>query len=220
MENYTDDSQRYWGGIFPIIVPPDTDSFECPRVRNFRVADYRDGRPMFNWDRVGGQQPFQIAFGPADEDPDSYRVAEAVSPPYLLPDFELDSTIEYAARCRGRCHHTCVIHDTIFWSEWGDTVHFFIGRGTNEGVVPVEREETAFTLTPNPAKERVTVTIGKGAEPPCTVVLRDEQGRELLRRRMEGRTLTLSTRGLAAGVYLVTLESPRGNSTQRLVVER
>ena len=88
-----------------------------------------------------------------------------------------------------------------------------------------------FTITPNPAKERVTVTIGQGAEPPCTVVLRDEQGRELLRRRMDsypgssshpsqkGTSLTLSTRELAAGVYLVTLESPRGNSTQRLVVE-
>ena len=219
MENYTDDSQRYWGGIFPIIVPPDTDSFECPRVQNLRVAEYRDGRPMFNWDRAGGQQPFQIAFGPADEDPDSYRVVTAASPPYLLPDLELDSTVVYAARCRGRCHHTCVIHDTILWSEWSDTIHFTIGRDTPEGIVPVERGEVAFALSPNPAKERVTVAVGEGVGMPCTVVLRDEQGRELLRQRMEGRELTLSTRGLATGVCLVTVESPRGSSTQKLVVE-
>ena len=209
----------WWGGLFPIIVPPDTDSFDCPMVQNLRVVEYRDGRPMFNWDRAGGQQPFQIAFGPADEDPDSYRVVTAASPPYLLPDLELDSTVEYAARCRGRCHHTCVIHDTILWSEWSDTIHFTIGRDTPEGIVPVERGEVAFALSPNPAKERVTVAIGEDVGMPCTVVLRDEQGRELLRQRMEGRELTLSTRGLATGVCLVTVESPRGSSTQKLVVE-
>ena len=199
--------------------PPDTDSFDCPLVQNLRVAEYRDGRPMFNWDRAGGQQPFQIAFGPADEDPDSYRVVTAASPPYLLPDLELDSTVVYAARCRGRCHHTCVIHDTILWSEWSDTIHFTIGRDTPEGIVPVERGEVAFVLSPNPAKERVTVAVGEDVGMPCMVVLRDEQGRELLRQRMEGRELTLSTRGLAAGVCLVTVESPRGSSTQKLVVE-
>ena len=211
--------RSFLGCYFPIIMPPDTDSFECPLVQNLRVAEYRDGRPMFNWDRAGGQQPFQIAFGPADEDPDSYRVVPAASPPYLLPDLELDSTVVYAARCRGRCHHTCVIHDTILWSEWSDTIHFTIGRDTPEGIVPVERGEVAFALSPNPAKERVTVAIGEDVVMPCTVVLRDEQGRELLRQRMEGRELTLSTRGLATGVCLVTVESPRGSSTQKLVVE-
>ena len=85
--------------------------------------------------------------------------------------------------------------------------------------MPVERGEVAFVLSPNPAKERVTVAVGEDVGMPCTVVLRDEQGRELLRQRMEGRELTLSTRGLAAGVCLVTVESPRGSSTQKLVVE-
>jgi hypothetical protein len=33
-------------------------------------------------------------------------------------------------------------------------------------------------------------------------------------------SLTLSTRGLVAGLYFVTLESPKGTSTQKLVVER
>ena len=54
--------------------------------------------------------------------------------------------------------------------------------------------------------------------PPCVVVLRDEQGRELLRQRMEGRELTLSTRGLSTGLYLITLESPHVSCTQKLVV--
>ena len=101
----------------------------------------------------------------------------------------------------------------------------------DEGIEQAE-EERFFTLSPNPARDEVTVTVGENAVLPCEVVLRDEQGRKLLRRRMgvdpdssshptkEGTRLTLSTRGLAAGLYLVTLESPQGSSTQKLVVER
>ena len=47
-----------------------------------------------------------------------------------------------------------------------------------------------WTLAEMPEGERVTVMVGEGSELPCMVVLRDEQGRELLRRRMEGRELT------------------------------
>ena len=77
-------------------------------------------------------------------------------------------------------------------------------------------EGRMFTLSPNPARDEVTVTVdGQG----CWLTLRDEAGRELLRRQVEGRETLLSTRGLAAGLYFVTIESPRGSSTQKLVVE-
>ena len=199
-------------------MPPDTDSFECPEVENFRLADHVDGRPLFNWSAQAGQRPFQVAYGPADQDPDGYRVVNASATTYQLPDRELDSTVVYAARCRGRCHHTCPLHDTIVWSEWSDTVHFCTGSRHPVGFVPTEGEGSTFVLRPNPAKERVTMTVGEGVMPPCVVVLRDEQGRELLRQRMEGRELTLSTRGLSTGLYLITLESPQVSCTQKLVV--
>ena len=209
------------GGAFPIIVPPDTDIFECPGVENFRLSSYVEGHPMFRWDAQEGQGPFQIAYGPADQPVDSHRVATAVRQPYVLPDGGLDSTVLYAARCRGRCHHTCPLHDTIFWSEWSDAVEFWTGsrRPGSEGIVSPD-DAVAFTLSPNPARDEVTVTVGSAAASPCVVVLRDGQGRELLRQRMEGGEVTLSTRGLPAGLYLTTLESPQGSSTQKLVVER
>ena len=98
----------------------------------------------------------------------------------------------------------------------------------------IEQAEGArlFTLSPNPARDEVTVTAEGVDGLVCWLTLRDEQGRELLRRRMdthpvsstspaqEGASLTLSTRELAAGLYFVTLESPQGSSTQKLVVER
>ena len=212
---------RVIGGAFPIIVPPDTDSFECPRVENFRLTGYVDGHPKFGWDAQAGQGPFQIAYGPADQPVDSHRVAPAMKQPYVLPDGGLDSTVLYVARCRGRCHHTCPLHDTIFWSEWSDAVEFWTGsrRPGSEGIVSPD-DAVAFTLSPNPARDEVTLTVGSTVTSPCVVVIRDEQGRELLRQRMEGGEVTLSTRGLPAGLYLTTLESPQGSSTQKLVVER
>ena len=221
VHHYEKTGGAFFGGIFPIVVPPDTDSFECPRVENFCRAGYVDGHPKFRWDAQEGQGPFQIAYGPADQPVDSHRVATAMRQPYVLPDGGLDSTVLYVARCRGRCHHTCPLHDTIFWSEWSDAVEFWTGsrRPGSEGIVSPD-DAVAFTLSPNPARNEVTVTLGSTVTSPCVVVLRDGQGRELLRQWMEGGEVTLSTRGLPAGLYLTTLESPQGSSTQKLVVER
>ncbi|MBO4599283.1 MAG: T9SS type A sorting domain-containing protein, partial [Bacteroidales bacterium] len=60
---------------------------------------------------------------------------------------------------------------------------------------------------------------GEGVSLPCVLTLRDEAGRELLRHRMEERVLNLPTRGLMPGLYLATVESPQGSTTQRLVVK-
>ena len=207
-----------FGGIFPIIVPPDTDSYECPRVENFRLADYVDGRPLFNWNRLGGQQPFQVAYGPADQDLDSFRVVAASVPPYLLPVWDLDSTVVYAARCRGRCHHTCPIHDTIVWSEWSDTVQFCTGSRHTEGIEPTEEGRTVFVLRPNPTRSRVTV------EAECAiriVEVADMAGRVLMSERYDTdtRSATLDVGRLAQGSYLVRVKTEREEGVQKLIIE-
>ena len=213
---------QVWGGIFPIIARPDTDAVVGMPVMGFHRTEDYDGCPAFVWDRTAGQLAYEFGYGPADQDPDDYMIVTTTMAAMILRDSTLDSTVVYAARCRASSHHACAIHDTTVWSEWTDTVQFRLSTATphgGEGIVPVEWGEVAFALSPNPAKERVTVAVGEDVVMPCTVVLRDEQGRELLRQRMEGRELTLSTRGLATGVCLVTVESPRGSSTQKLVVE-
>ena len=234
MGEYNMTENGFLGCYYPIIVPPNTDSFDCPRVEYFRRTGYVDGRPLFDWSASSGQRPFQVAYGPADQDPDSFIMANASTHPYLLPASDFDTGVLYAARCRGRCHHMCPVHDTMVWGEWSDTVQFYYRPENSVGIALPKGERIAFTLSPNPARDEVTVavTAGENAVPPCEVVLRDEQGRELLRRRMvvdpgssspptkEGTRLTLSTRGLAAGLYLVTIESPQGSSTQKLLVER
>ena len=232
---YLYDFRTFIGAAFPIIVPPDSDDIECPRVENFRRTGYVGGRPVFDWSAQAGQRPFQVAYGPVDQDPDSFMVANASTRPYLLSTDNLDTTVLYVARCRGRCHHTCPLHDTIVWSEWSDTVEFWTGSrrpGSSQEGIASPKGTLSFTLSPNPARDEVTVAVDGVAGPGYWLTLRDEQGRELLRRRMdaypgssshpskEGIRLTLSTRGLAAGLYFVTLESPQSSSSQKLVVER
>ena len=211
-----------WGGIFPIIVPPDTDAVVGIPVLGFHRAEDYDGWPTFVWVRSAGQELYEVGYGRADQDPDSFRVVGTTISSLILRDSTLDSSVMYAARCRARHHHACALHDTTVWSEWTDTVHFMIGRPDtpSEGIRQAAAEVPTFTLSPNPTQDKVTVTLGQAAAPPCMVTLRDEQGRELLRQRMEeGTSLTLSTLGLAAGLYFVTLETPQGTSTQKLVVE-
>jgi hypothetical protein len=120
------------------------------------------------------------------------------------------------------------------WGEWSDTVEFYTGSRRPGSVGAVSpKGALSFTLSPNPARDEVTVTVEGADGYGCWLTLRDEAGRELLRRQMgtypgssshpsqEGTSsLTLSTRGLAAGLNFVTLESPKGTSTQKLVVER
>ena len=221
-----------WGGIFPIIVPPDTDAVVGIPVLGFHCAGDYDGWPAFVWVRSAGQELYEVGYGRADQNPDSFRVVGTTISSLILRDSTLDSSVMYAARCRARHHHACALHDTTVWSEWTDTVHFMIGSPDTplEGIRQAAAEVPTFTLSPNPTQDKVTVTLGQAAVPPCVVTLRDEQGRELLRQRVdtypgstshpsqEG-TLTLSTQGLAAGLYFVTLESPQGTSTQKLVVE-
>ena len=209
---------RLWGGWFPIVLPPDTDAVECAGVRNFRQSGYFEGRPRFDWDRLDGRERYQVAYGRADEDPEDYRTMLLTGPPFILSDNTLDSTALYAVRIRTRCHHTCPVHDTVVWSEWSDTVQFY-AREHAVGIARTADGGRAFTLSPNPAKGRVTVTVGEGVALPCVLTLRDEAGRELLRHRMEERVLNLPTRGLMPGLYLATVESPQGSTTQRLVVK-
>ena len=210
-------------------MPPDTDAVVGIPVLGFHRTEDYNGWPAFVWVRSPGQELYEVGYGRADQDPDSFRVVGTTISSLILRDSTLDSSVMYAARCRARHHHACALHDTIVWSEWTDTVHFCTGSHPAMGIGQPTADAPSFTLSPNPTQDKVTVTLGQAAVPPCVVTLRDEQGRELLRQRVdtypgstshpsqEG-TLTLSTQGLAAGLYFVTLESPQGTSTQKLIL--
>ena len=78
----------------------------------------------------------------------------------------------------------------------------------------------AFSLTPNPARDIVTVTLsGSCNAARATLTLRDALGKELRRITPSADKTDIPLSGLPAGTYLLTLSTPQGSSTQKLIVE-
>ena len=78
-----------------------------------------------------------------------------------------------------------------------------------------------FTLSPTPTSGEVTVVLpvlGEGA----VLTVADATGREVRRQTLppatEGTRLRLDLKGLPAGAYFVTVVTPQGNHTERLVI--
>lgn len=89
------------------------------------------------------------------------------------------------------------------------------------GIDEAETANTWFSLTPNPAHGSVTVEMkdpqfmGQGT----TLTLTDMSGRILLTQEVHLRQTSLDLRQYAAGTYYVTLTSPQGTHTGKLVIK-
>ena len=137
--------------------------------------------------------------------------------------FEMD-TVTISAHPNSGCHFDG-------WSD-GDTANprqFVITQDTTfTALFSKEHSETAidealpaapaFSITPNPAHDRVTVTLSDSPAH-ASLVLRDAVGKELLRLSPVSQKTDIPLRDLPAGTYLLTLSSPQGSSTQKLIVE-
>ena len=49
----------FWGGLFPIIIPPDTDAVASIPVTGFHQTDDYDGWPVFLWNGTAGQELYE-----------------------------------------------------------------------------------------------------------------------------------------------------------------
>ena len=119
-----------------------------------------------------------------------------------------------------------------FWSD-GNTANprLFVVRGDTaftaffrnaDGIEEVDGTAPLFTLTPNPTKGKVTITVTQ-PEPQLILTLRDAAGHEVMRKEFSivnsQFSIPLDLRHLPAGAYFVTLSTPTASSTQRLVVK-
>lgn len=207
-----------WGCIFPIIVPPDTDAVEGLPVVGFHRDEDFEGCPTFLWNRIEQQNLYEVAYGPADQNPDDYRSITTEFDRLVIRDTLVPTTI-YAARCRARIHHVCAIHDTMVWSAWTDTIQFSLNTpdttGT-EGIKPNAGEYLGLTLLPNPASGLVSVTSSYRME---HIAVYDLQGHLLIEQPAKGESTTLDVGHLPQGVYVLTVYTTAGTATKRLLVE-
>ena len=213
--------------IFPIYSMPDTDSFGCPEVEGFGFAGMMAGSPTFTWTPAAEHRLYQLAYGPYDAPLDSLQVVETDNYFLELSDPSLSRDIYYQARLRAKCHHACPVHDTVMWTAWTDPVYFYTGdnmpdtthhHGEPEGIAEVNGP-VHFALAPNPAHGSVTLTLEGMPVAGTVLTIHDGAGREVLHRTLHERVTRIATKGLAAGVYTVTVSNPQGMGTHRLSVE-
>ena len=91
-----------------------------------------------------------------------------------------------------------------------------------EGIAVPDSRRPLFTLTPNPARSSVTVTINPQLpilNSQLSMTLTDAAGRELLNTKVTTLNFQLSVSQYPAGTYFLTLLTPDTSSTQRLVIK-
>ena len=190
--------------IFPIIdtVQP----LKCEAVTEMSV--YQDSAAaIVSWSRGQYNLGWQVAYGPASEDPEGYAVVAATSEAYALRG--LTPGEEYAVRVRANC-----FSDTTY-SDWSDTLHFTRPTAT-QGITPAASLAPHVCLSPNPAHGKVSVCSAFALR---RITLYDMQGRPALDTDAQGLTATLDVSALPKGTYLVGILTAHGHCTQRLVVE-
>ncbi len=125
----------------------------------------------------------------------------------------LDTARWYAARVRSVCSHD----DSIYYSDWSDSIMFFVPGNAGSDPIAIETAVDRYTfLMPNPASSVVTVAssfrIGE-------VELYSLNGRRLLHRDVDGMQATLDISGLPAATYIVRITTNNGTAYKKLVVK-
>jgi len=144
---------------------------------------------------------------------------------FILHNSELDTTSQFWMVFRtwddgvtSNPRKICITKDSVITAIYEIT--------SPNGIVYPDGTPQMFTLTPNPARETVEVTLAMdlgsmaaNSQKP-TITVTDMLGRRLMQTPVAGNGhLTIDLRRFAPGVYLVTLKTPQGSSSARLTVQ-
>lgn len=190
---YTND---YWGGTFPII------AHHCNTPPRILGAVSGNGSSTLTWASLG-DGTYEVAVAPWGASPDT------VSRRYVTTDttIRIDS-LEYGTIYSVWVRGQCSFPSTTMWSNWSSRMPVYVQTGVQEADGP------RFEITPNPASGIVTVEHGFADG---TISVLDMQGCTVLTAPASQHTLDISY--LAAGSYVVRLETPSGIGTKLLQVQ-
>ena len=183
------------------------------------------GRVDFRW-KAGDTALYQLAFYTYPDDnlffvtdtlvDTTFRLVDSIAPANMVDG-------RYHVRLRKACSYAGSPYGDVVWSDWGEPRQFLYMHST-AGIDATDGQSPVFLLSPNPAKGTVTVEMDETQRDASlqTIQVVDMEGRVVLTQPWEGaaaQPLTLDISGLAAGVYLVRLNTPLGTTTRKLVVE-
>ena len=206
--------------------PPPPDTFSCPDIHDFTFLGLQAGIPAFAWTAADEHSMYEICYGPYDADPETLPKVSTSAGFLELSDVPLDSGTYYQARCRAICRHACRVHDTTLWTPWSEPQFFFVGEQmpdtahADTATTGIYRTpaRTLFSVSPNPARDEVSVTID-GNYHDAVISFRDSEGRELIRQRAAQRRTAVGTKHLPKGVYIVTVTTKDTSASQKLMIE-
>ena len=116
--------------------------------------------------------------------------------------------------------NTFTIRDVTVTQDTSFTA-LFKSKYDTEGLQEVVAEGARFSLLPNPASGSVLCVVDGESFEGGVLTVTDAAGRELMRHELAPLTasLRLDLSALPAGTYFVTLATPQGSSTQKLILE-
>ncbi len=84
-----------------------------------------------------------------------------------------------------------------------------------------ENASPLFSVSPNPARSSVSVSLANPADPGCSLSLRDASGHEVRTLPLPAGSshTTLSVKNLPVGPYFITLTTPDNSSTLKLILQ-
>jgi len=107
----------------------------------------------------------------------------------------------------------------IYGTEPGDTGAGFLAAARTEPLSMPENDFSAKTIAyPNPAVDKLYISLSKEAEAGALLNLYNMEGRLLSTQGLRGRTATLEMTGVPAGLYIIHLKS--GNSLEKLKIRK
>lgn len=188
--------------VYPIIeLPGDS----CPEVRDLLVAPQGGGNVLVRWSEGVNHTRWEVAYGPVGTAPEDCNVVTATGNVQRLTGLDPDS--QYVVYVRALCR----LGD-LRRSDWTATSAFYPTIGT----LPIAEGGDGLLLAPNPAAGRMTVTLPQGVR---SLTVHSVDGREVYRRDTPPETFDIDVSRWARGVYTVGVESDRGSTTRKLVVE-
>ena len=205
------DSIQYWADeechygvqtcLYPILVLP------CGEVTGLRCQALGGaGRVAFvEWDAGDNNSAYEISYGPEGTPAGEGTVYTPQIPQYVTA---IDRNTHYDFYVRARCDL-----DTTKWSAWSEPLHVHLASMAINGA----EEPVEWSLTPNPAHESATVQCEVGM---TSVELLTVKGERIMLRDMAGEpTCSLDLSGLAKGIYIVQVTTPKGTAARKLAVE-
>lgn len=207
-----------WQYLFPVY------SLPCPAPGAPTVEVGDDGTEVVRWRQGYDTALYQLQIytvnGQMLLETDTLADTAFVLTDSLWSAIGYEQSGNLRVRVRKACDYLESPYHTLVWSDYGKPLQYFHVHST-DGIGGVGMPSTAcFTLSPNPATQRVVLERpeASGAEEAVLTVC-DLAGREVLACPVRGTLHELDVSQWPRGVYLLRLTTPTASSLRRLVVE-